>query len=158
MKSYTDKIQKFGRSLLLPIGVMAPIGMILGITGAFVQSYMIAKFPVLGNPVINVTLKSLRTIAGTVFDNIPLLFAMGVAYGLSKKDKGIAVFASVLSYLVLIVSMSVCLQVSGNMADSAVMSQMGQIKILGIQTLNINAMGGKCNGWNFSWSNSSLGN
>lgn len=38
--------------------------------------------------------------------------------------------------------MSVCLQVSGNMADSAVMSQMGQIKILGIQTLNINAMGG----------------
>lgn len=70
MKSYTDKIQKFGRSLLLPIGVMAPIGMILGITGAFVQSYMIAKFPVLGNPVINVTLKSLRTIAGTVFDNI----------------------------------------------------------------------------------------
>ena len=151
MKSYTDKIQKFGRSLLLPIGVMAPIGMILGITGAFVQSYMIAKFPVLGNPVINVTLKSLRTIAGTVFDNIPLLFAMGVAYGLSKKDKGIAVFASVLSYLVLIVSMSVCLQVSGNMADSAVMSQMGQIKILGIQTLNINAMGGILAGAIAAW-------
>ena len=33
LKKYSDQIQKFGRSLLLPIGVMAPVGMILGITG-----------------------------------------------------------------------------------------------------------------------------
>ena len=52
LKKYNQAIQKFGRTLLLPIGVMAPIGMVLGITGAFVQSYMIARFPVLGNPVI----------------------------------------------------------------------------------------------------------
>ena len=151
LKKYSDQIQKFGRSLLLPIGVMAPVGMILGITGAFVQSYMIARFPGLGNPIINTTLVSLRTIAGTVFDNIPLMFAMGVADGMSKRDKGIAVFASVLGYLILIISMSVWLSVTGNMAAPNVMSQMGQIKVLGIQTLNINAMGGIAAGLVAAW-------
>lgn len=104
---------------------MAPVGMILGITGAFVQSYMTARFPFSGNPVINTILVSLRTIAGTVFDNIPLLFAMGVAYGMSKRDKGIAVFASVLGYLILFISMSVWVKVTGNMAAADVMSQVG---------------------------------
>ena len=60
LKKYNQSIQKFGRTLLLPIGVMAPVGMVMGITGAFVQSYMIERFPVLGNPVINTTLVSIR--------------------------------------------------------------------------------------------------
>ena len=83
-KEFSQKIQRFGRTLLLPIAVMAPVGMILGITGALVQSYMIQRFPFLGNTVLNTLLVNLRTIAGAVFDNIPLLFAMGVAYGMSK--------------------------------------------------------------------------
>ena len=103
LKKYNQSIQKFGRTLLLPIGVMAPVGMVMGITGAFVQSYMIERFPVLGNPVINTTLVSIRSIASIVFDNIPLLFAMGVAYGMSKRDKGIAVFSSVIGYLVMMI-------------------------------------------------------
>lgn len=148
---YNQAIQKFGRTLLLPIGVMAPMGMILGITGAFVQSYMIARFPILGNPIINTTLVSIRTIAGIIFDNIPLLFAMGVAYGMSKKDKGISVFASVIGYLVMLISMNVWLKVTGNLADPETMSQAGQITILGIQTLNINAIGGIVAGLVAAW-------
>lgn len=151
LKKYNQAIQKFGRTLLLPIGVMAPIGMVLGITGAFVQSYMIARFPMLGNPVINTTLVSIRTIASIIFDNIPLLFAMGVAYGMSKRDKGIATFASVIGYLVMLISMNVWLKVTGNLADPEVMSQVGQIQILGIQTLNINALGGIAAGLVAAW-------
>ncbi len=44
-KKFGESIQRFGRTLLLPIGVLAPIGMILGISGALVQTYMIARFP-----------------------------------------------------------------------------------------------------------------
>lgn len=125
LKKYNQSIQKFGRTLLLPIGVMAPVGMVMGITGAFVQSYMIERFPILGNPAINTTLVSIRSIASIVFDNIPLLFAMGVAYGMSKKDKGIAVFSSVIGYLVMLIAMNVWLNVTGNLADPDVMSQVG---------------------------------
>lgn len=43
-RKFGESIQRFGRTLLLPIGVLAPIGMILGISGALVQTYMIAGF------------------------------------------------------------------------------------------------------------------
>ena len=53
MKKYSESIQRFGRSLLLPIGVMAPIGLLLGVSGAFSQAYMIKLIPFLGNPIVN---------------------------------------------------------------------------------------------------------
>ena len=89
-KKLSNDIQMFGLSLLLPIAVMATVGMILGISGAFAQSYMIERLPFLGIPAIKATIIGLRTIAIIIFNNIPLLFAMGVAYGMSKKEKGIA--------------------------------------------------------------------
>lgn len=150
-KKHSRAIQTFGRSLLLPIGVLAPVGMIMGISGAFVQPYMIAKLPFLDNVFIQTTLVSLRSIMSVVFDNIPLLFAMGVAYGVSKKDKGIAVFAAVAGYLMFIGSMNVWLTVTGKMAEPELISQMGQIKVLGIQTMNLNTLGGIVTGAVAAW-------
>lgn len=147
----SESIQRFGRTLLLPIGVMAPVGMILGISGAFVQPYMIERFSFLGNDAVNSLLISIRTIASVVFDNIPLLFAMGVAYGMSKRDKGISVFATTTGYLTLIVTMNVWLTLTGNMADPDVMTQFGQITVLGIQTMNISAAGGIIAGLVAAW-------
>ncbi len=63
-RKFGESIQRFGRTLLLPIGVLAPIGMILGISGALVQTYMIARFPFLGNETVNALLVSIRSIAG----------------------------------------------------------------------------------------------
>lgn len=146
-----DSIQQFGRTLLLPIGVLAPIGMLLGISGALTQDYMVDKVPFLGNEAVNTILVSIKTISNVVFDNIPLLFAMGVAYGMGKKDKGISVFASVAGYLTLIVAMNVWLTITGTMADPDVMTQQGQINILGIQTVNISAAGGILTGLIAAW-------
>jgi len=145
-KKFNENIQRFGRSLLLPIAVMAPVGMVLGISGALVQSYMIERLPFLGNPILNTILVSLRDIANIVFANIPLMFAMGVAYGMSRNQKGIAVFASVLSYLVLLTTMNVWLKVSGTLADAEDMANVGQAMVLGIQTLRLDALGGIISG------------
>lgn len=142
MKKYNEAIQRFGRSLLLPIGVMAPVGLLLGVSGAFAQGYMIERIPLLGTPVVNTIMVSIRTISDTVFKNIPVLFAMGVAYGMSKKDKGIAVFASVISYLVLLVTMNVWLTVTGNLITEGNIAVAGQSMVLGIQTVNVNVFGG----------------
>ena len=150
-KKYSRSIQTFGRSLLLPIGVLAPVGMLMGISGAFVQSYMKAKLPFIDNVFLQTTLLSLRSIMSVVFDNIPLLFAMGVAYGVSKKDKGIAVFASVAGYLIFIGSMSAWLTITGKMAEPEMISQLGQIKVLGIQTMNLNTLGGIVTGAVAAW-------
>jgi len=61
-------------------------------------------------------IKNLRTITEVIFNNIPLLFAMGVAYGMSKNEKGIAVFSSVIGYLTLLIVMNVWLTVTNNLA------------------------------------------
>ena len=91
-----ENIQRFGRSLLLPIGVMAPVGLLLGLSGALTQSYMIERVAFLNNDVLQTIFKTIRQMSNIIFNNIPLMFAMGVAYGMSKKDKGIAVFSSVM--------------------------------------------------------------
>ena len=67
---------------------------------------------------------------------------MGVAQGMAKKEKGIAVFAATVGYLTLNVVMSVYLKATGTLADPAVAAQVGQGTVLGIQTLKIEAMGG----------------
>ena len=85
--NFKNEIQIFGRSLLLPIAVLAPVGMVMGISSALGQSYMIDKLPFLGNDIFKAVLSSLGLISSVVFNNIPLLFAMGVAYGMSKKEK-----------------------------------------------------------------------
>ena len=90
----SQEVQRFGRSLLLPIAIMAPIGLILGLTGAFVQPYMVERVAFLQNDTLQMILVSLRNISDVVFSNIPVLFAMGVAYGMTRNDKGIAVFSS----------------------------------------------------------------
>lgn len=137
-----QSVQTFGRSLLLPVALMAPIGMVMGICNAFTQSYMIEQFPWLSNTVLQTTLNSLKSITSVIFNNIPLLFAMGVAYGLSKKEKGIAVFSSVVAYLTLNIVMNVYLTVTGTLAPAETMSQLGQGNVLGVQTLKIEALGG----------------
>lgn len=140
--SWKSGIQTFGRSLLLPIAVLAPVGMIMGICGALSQTYMIEKLPFLSNDILQMIIVSLQTITSMIFNNIPLLFAMGVAYGMAKNEKGIAVFASVVGYLTLNVTMNVYLTITGSLAEAASMSQVGQGMVLGIQTLKIEAMGG----------------
>lgn len=104
MKKYSEQIQRFGRSLLLPIGVMAPVGLLLGLSAAFTQSYMIDLLPFLGNPTVKLIFTSIRQISDLIFGNIPIMFAMGVAYGMAKRDKGIAVFSSVMAYLILLIN------------------------------------------------------
>ena len=138
----SQEVQRFGRSLLLPIAIMAPIGMILGITGAFVQPYMVERVAFLQNDTLQMILVSLRNISDVVFSNIPVLFAMGVAYGMTRNDKGIAVFSSMVSYFMLHGTINAVLSATGQLADPEVMTQVGQGMVLGIQTLRIDVLGG----------------
>ncbi len=140
--SWKEGIQTFGRSLLLPIALLAPIGMVMGICSALGQSYMIERFPFLGNEMLRLILSSLQSITSIVFNNIPILFAMGVAQGMAKHEKGIAVFAATVGYLTLNVVMNVYLKATGTLADPSVAAQVGQGTVLGIQTLKIEALGG----------------
>lgn len=64
--NFKNEIQTFGRSLLLPIAVLAPVGMVMGISAALGQSYMIDKLPFLGNEIFRAILSSLGLISSVV--------------------------------------------------------------------------------------------
>ena len=140
--SWKDSIQTFGRSLLLPIALLAPIGMIMGICNALGQSYMIERFPFLGNEILKLFITGAKDITSIIFNNIPILFAMGMAQGMSKNEKGIAVFASVVGYLTLNMVMNVYLKSTGTLAESADMARLGQGLVLGVHTIKTEALGG----------------
>ena len=151
MKKYSEQIQQFGRSLLLPIGVMAPVGLLLGVSGAFSQSYMIRMLPFLGTPWVNQLFVSIRIVSDTIFGNLPILFTMGVAYGMSKKDKGISVFSSMIGYIMMLIVMNVWLRNTGNLITEGNIAVGGQAMVLGIQTVNVNVFGGILVGLIAAW-------
>lgn len=77
------KIQRLGRALMLPIAVLPVAGLLLR----------------LGQPdVFNI--KMIADAGGAIFDNLPLLFAIGVAVGFAKDNNGVAGLAGAIGYLI----------------------------------------------------------
>ncbi|AWU99116.1 PTS N-acetyl-D-glucosamine transporter [Burkholderia sp. JP2-270] len=77
------KIQGLGRALMLPIAVLPVAGILLR----------------LGQPdVFNI--KMIADAGGAIFDNLPLLFAIGVAVGFAKDNNGVAALAGAIGYLI----------------------------------------------------------
>ncbi len=77
------KIQSLGRALMLPIAVLPVAGILLR----------------LGQPdVFNI--KMIADAGGAIFENLPLLFAIGVAVGFAKDNNGVAALAGAIGYLI----------------------------------------------------------
>ncbi|MDQ4079539.1 MAG: PTS transporter subunit EIIC, partial [Gemmatimonadota bacterium] len=87
-------LQKIGKSLMLPVSVLPAAGILLGVGSA--------RFAVLPATVSNVMAQA----GGAVFGNLPLLFAVGVALGLTGND-GVSALAAVVGFAVMVATMGV---------------------------------------------------
>lgn len=87
-------LQRIGKSLMLPVSVLPAAGLLLGIGSA--------KFTWLPSVVSSVMAQA----GGAIFGNLALIFAIGVALGLTNND-GVAALASVVGYAVLLATMGV---------------------------------------------------
>jgi PTS system glucose-specific IIC component len=87
-------LQKIGKSLMLPVSVLPVAGILLGVGSA--------KFAWLPETVSNVMAQA----GGAVFGNLPLIFAVGVALGLTGND-GVAALAAVVGFAVMVATMGV---------------------------------------------------
>ena len=85
-------LQRVGRSFMLPIAILPVAGLLLGIGSSFTNATMIETYglqAVLGEGTVLHGLLTIMSKAGSViFDNLPLIFAVGVAIGMAKKEKG----------------------------------------------------------------------
>ena len=143
-------LQRVGRSFMLPIAVLPVAGLLLGIGSSFTNETTIATYGlqgILGNGTILHALLMIMSKAGNViFDNLPIIFAVGVAIGMAKADKEVAALSAMISFFVMHASINAVLLLAGKvLADGTIAPDVleGTIaSVCGIQTLQMGVFGG----------------
>ena len=143
-------LQRVGRSFMLPIAVLPVAGLLLGIGSSFTNETTIATYGlqgILGNGTVLQALLMIISKAGNViFDNLPIIFAVGVAIGMAKAEKEVAALSAMISFFVMHASINAVLLLAGKvLADGTIAPDVleGTIaSVCGIQTLQMGVFGG----------------
>ncbi len=112
-------LQRVGRSFMLPIAILPVAGLLLGIGGSFTNATMISAYHLEGflgeGTLLHGFLSILNSCGSVIFDNLPLLFAIGVAVGMAKQEKEVAALASVISFFIMHTAIHALLVLSGKL-------------------------------------------
>ena len=143
-------LQRVGRSFMLPIAILPVAGLLLGIGSSFtnattIETYGLTK--ILGDgTLLHSLLVIMNSVGSAVFNNLPLIFAVGVAIGMAKKEKEVSALSAVIAYFVMNISISGMLEINGKItADGKIASDVltGTIaSVCGINTLQMGVFGG----------------
>lgn len=138
-----DFAQRLGKAILLPIAILPVAGLLLGISSALSGQAVIDSYPILNNTILQAILEIMNAAGSGVFTALPLIFAVGIAVGLVKGDKGTAGLAAVVGYFVLIITINALLNVTGSIAPADTDPRLlGQGNQFGIMTLQMGVFGG----------------
>ncbi|UPA18111.1 PTS transporter subunit EIIC [Borrelia puertoricensis] len=139
MGKFFENAQKFGRSFMLPIAILPAAGLFLGIGGSLSNPATINSYSFLNVFFLQSVFNIMRTAGAIIFVNLPPIFAIGVAVGLAKSDKGTAGLAAFIGYLVLNSTIGILIDMFGNSKE---ISKGAVGLILGIRTLETGVFGG----------------
>lgn len=136
-------LQRVGRSFMLPIAILPVAGLLLGIGSSFTNQTTLETYNLTGiiyeGGLLYTILDIMSKTGSAVFDNLALLFAMGVAIGMAKKEKEVAALSGAVAYLIMNTAISALITAKGGveaMADNSTTS------VLGITTLQMGVFGG----------------
>lgn len=136
-------LQRVGRSFMLPIALLPVAGLLLGIGSSFtnprtLEAYGLDAFIYEGS-FIYTLLDIMSKTGSVVFDNLPLLFAVGVAIGMAKKEKDVAALSGAIGYLIMNASISTLISANGGVESLPLNTT---TTALGITTLQMGVFGG----------------
>lgn len=98
-------LQRIGQSFMLPIALLPIAGIFLGIGSSLTNTNMLAAYHLkglMGPGTAPYILFSLLNSAGSIiFDNLPILFAVGVAIGMARSEKATAALSSIVALFVM---------------------------------------------------------
>ena len=145
-----EVLQRVGRSFMLPIAILPVAGLLLGLGSSFTNETTIATYHLGGilgeGTILHALLVIMNKVGSAIFDNLPLLFAVGVAIGMAKKEKEVSALSAVIAYFVMNISISGMLEINGKItADGKIASDVltGTIaSVCGINTLQMGVFGG----------------
>ena len=136
-------LQRVGRSFMLPISILPVAGLFLGIGGSFTNQTMLETYGlvgIMGEGTFIYTILSVLNAAGSiVFDNLPIIFAMGVAIGMAKKEKEVAALSSVVAFFIMHASIGALIKANGGVES---MLSGSTTSVVGITSLQMGVFGG----------------
>ena len=143
-------LQRVGRSFMLPIAILPVAGLLLGIVSSFTNETTIATYgltAILGKgTILNSLLIIMNQVGSAVFNNLPLIFAVGVAIGMAYKEKEVSALSALIAFFVMNTAINAMLQVNGEiLADGTISADVleGTItSVCGIQSLQMGVFGG----------------
>ena len=136
-------LQRVGRSFMLPIALLPVAGLLLGIGSSFTNETMLAVYGL--NSVIHpgtliyTILDVMSQTGSAVFNNLALLFAMGVAIGMARKEKEVAALSGAVAYIIMNTAIQAMINAAGGVEA---MPANSTTTMLGITTLQMGVFGG----------------
>lgn len=136
-------LQRVGRSFMLPIAILPVAGLLLGIGGSFTNETMLKTYGLLNvmgpGTIFYAIFEVMKEAGDIVFANLPIIFAMGVAIGMAKKEKEVAALSAAIAFFIMHASIGAMITINGgaeNMLSGATTS------VVGITSLQMGVFGG----------------
>ncbi len=158
-KLFFGQLQRVGKALMLPVAILPAAGILLALGNAMHNEQLVSLAPWLKHEVFVILSTIMESVGQVVFDNLPLLFAVGTALGLAGGD-GVAALAALVGYLIMNATIGKVMHISidqiFSFADGAkTLSQANKLPqhalILGIPTLQTGVFGGIIMGALAAW-------
>lgn len=136
-------LQRVGRSFMLPIALLPVAGLFLGIGGSFTNTTTLETYGLMGfmgpGTMINAILMVMNAAGDIVFANLPILFAMGVAIGMAKKEKEVAALSAAVAFFIMHASVSALININGGVEA---MLAGATTSVVGITSFQMGVFGG----------------
>ncbi|QNO15824.1 PTS maltose transporter subunit IICB [Alkalicella caledoniensis] len=128
--------QTLGKTFMLPVALLAAMGILLGIGSAFTGGTTIEMFPFLGAPFLQQLFNFMISISLVAFSYLPLLFAVAIPLGMARENKQIAAFAGLVGFIAMHLGTNFLLSARG------ILDSVDTKMILGIQSIDTGVLGG----------------
>lgn len=136
-------LQKAGRAFMLPIAILPVAGMLMGVGESLTNQAMLEAYgmvDLLGpGTMAHAILVVCSKCGSAVFDNLPLLFAMGVALGFAKAEKAVATLSAAIAFIIMHTAINSMLVLH---RSETILTQGSITSVLGIETLQMGVFGG----------------
>ena len=136
-------LQRVGRSFMLPIAILPVAGLLLGVGGSFTNETMLETYGLLkimgSGTVFNAIFTVMKEAGDIVFTNLPIIFAMGVAIGMAKKEKEVSALAAVIAFFIMHASIGAMIEINGGTES---MLSGATTSVCGITSLQMGVFGG----------------
>lgn len=140
--TFWEFFQGLGKTFMLPVALLAFMGILLGVGSSFSSESLIKTLPFLGQPTVKIVFQFLSTIGGFAFTYLPVMFAMAIPLGLVRKEKGVAAFSGFIGYIVMNLAINFYLVHTHRLAAADQLQATGQGMVFGIQTIEMGVLGG----------------